>query len=129
MVATLLAPPVGVDEARALARELLTGDRLRHTAGVAARAEDLAETIGDHDAEILVVAAWVHDIGYGDRAVDTGFHPLDGARFLDGLGWPARISALVAHHSGARFVARPLGLAGALARYPDEGTAVSDALT
>jgi hypothetical protein len=35
----------------------------------------------------------------------------------------------VAHHSGAWLMAREWGLAGELAAYPDEASAVSDALT
>ena len=30
----------------------------------------------------LVAAAWLHDIGYAPELVETGFHPLDGARYL-----------------------------------------------
>ncbi len=119
----------GVVAARALAREFLDGERLRHTAGVADRAAELAGTVVDELGDLLVAAAWLHDIGYSRLAVDTGFHPLDGARLLGRLGWPDRISALVAHHSGARFVAERLGLAAELSRYPDERSALSDALT
>jgi len=31
-------------------------------------------------------AAYLHDIGYAEPLVDTGFHPLDGAVYLRGLG-------------------------------------------
>jgi hypothetical protein len=44
-------------------------------------------------------------------------------------GWPLRIAGLVAHHSGACFVAAARGLGEALAVYPDEGGLVADALT
>jgi HD superfamily phosphodiesterase len=30
----------------------------------------------------VVTAAWLHDIGLAPDLRDTGFHPLDGARFL-----------------------------------------------
>lgn len=116
--------------ARALAEALLgrSGDRWRHTAGVAARASDLALQLGvDHD--LLVAAAWLHDIGYAAPLVDTGFHPVDGARHLTREGWPARVAGLVAYHSGARFVAAARNLATELAEFPDERTIVSDALT
>lgn len=128
MIGALLTR-VGVDDARLLAQTLLSPERLQHTRGVAARAADLVGTIGTDQDEVLISAAWLHDIGYSDLAQDTGFHPLDGARLLDRLGWPARISALVAHHSGASFVAGPLGLSGPLGRYPDEFSPMSDALT
>ncbi|WP_229073424.1 HD domain-containing protein [Actinoplanes sp. DH11] len=118
------------EAARTLAETLLggMGDRWRHTAGVAARASDLALALGlDHD--LLVAAAWLHDIGYAAPLVDTGFHPIDGARHLTAEGWPARVAGLVAYHSGARFVAEVRGLSAALAEFPDERSVVSDALT
>jgi putative nucleotidyltransferase with HDIG domain len=123
--------PVRLDDARDLARCLLEDkpNRWRHTVAVARRAEELAATIGDDDPRVLLAAAWLHDIGYADEAQDTGFHPLDGARYLDRRRWPARINALVAHHSGARFLAAERGLAGALAAYRLEQTPLSDALT
>jgi putative nucleotidyltransferase with HDIG domain len=118
------------DAAEELAHELLAplGNRWRHTAGVAARAAELAPLL-DVDREVLVAAAWLHDIGYADATRATGFHPLDGARHLDRLAWPPPIVGLVAHHSGARFVAAARGLAEALAAYPDAGGEISDALT
>jgi len=79
--------------------------------------------------DVLVAAAWLHDIGYARVALVTGFHPLDGANYLTGQLWPARITGLVAHHSGARFVATALGLEPALAAFPDERGLMSDALT
>ncbi|GAA3918442.1 HDIG domain-containing metalloprotein [Actinoplanes auranticolor] len=118
------------DTAEELAYELLAplGNRWRHTAGVAARAAELAAPL-EVDRDVLVAAAWLHDIGYAERTVVTGFHPLDGARHLEQLAWPARIVGLVAQHSGARFVAAARGLAEALAAYPDGGGMISDALT
>jgi predicted HD phosphohydrolase len=105
----LVTPSVRVHDARDLAQILLDGqtERWRHTIGVARRAEDLAGTV-DGEAEILISAAWLHDIGYSPAVHDTGFHPLDGARYLDRHRWPMRLCALVAHHSGARFVAAVL---------------------
>lgn len=121
--------PLRVDTARDLADELLAGlpRRWRHTAGVARRAEEVAPTIGDDDPALLVAAAWLHDIGYAEPLRDTGFHPLDGARYLRRHGWPDRLAALVAHHSGARFVAEVRGLS--LAGYPREESPLADALT
>jgi putative nucleotidyltransferase with HDIG domain len=121
---------IRVHDARDLAHVLLDDlpERWHHTIGVTRRAEELAGTV-DEDPNLLVAAAWLHDIGYAKSVRDTGFHPLDGARHLDRLHWPARISALVAHHSGARFVARALGLGGAVDAYPLEQSPLSDALT
>jgi HD domain len=135
-LATPLVTAPLVTAARNLAERHLTGARLLHTAGVAAAAGRLAGALTDvpaptrdDECQLLVAAAWLHDIGYCDAAVDTGFHPIDGARMLAGLGWSERMSALVAHHSGARFVAEPKGLGALLARYPDECSALSEALT
>jgi putative nucleotidyltransferase with HDIG domain len=125
------APSRLVRDARDLAQTLLADDwqRWRHTIGVARRAEELAVTLDDDDSEVLLAAAWLHDIGYADQVKDTGFHPLDGARHLDRLGWPRRISALVAHHSDAASVACARGLHRELSAYPPEESAVADALT
>jgi putative nucleotidyltransferase with HDIG domain len=119
-----------VTRAERQARRLLggMGDRWRHTRGVADRAAELADALG-LDADVLVAAAWVHDIGYADITAVTGFHPLDGARYLQAMRWPARVVGLVAQHSGARFVAAARGLADDLSAYPDEGGLMSDALT
>jgi len=122
---------VRVNLARTFAQHLL-GDlesRWRHTVGVAMRAEELGPAVPENDREALVVAAWLHDIGYAAEVVRTGFHPLDGAAYLDGRGWPRRIVALVAHHSGSDFVADADGFAAELAVYQHEHSAVSDALT
>jgi putative nucleotidyltransferase with HDIG domain len=116
--------------ARRTAHRLLAtmGDRWRHTAGVAARAAEIAGPLG-LDEDLLVAAAWLHDIGYAPETVVTGFHPLDGARYLTGRCWPAPVAGLVAQHSGARFVAAARGLAAELAAFPDGGGPLSDALT
>lgn len=78
---------------------------------------------------VLVAAAWLHDIGYTPRLRATGFHPLDGARYLTRNGWPLDVDALVAHHSGARFVATARGLDEAMAAYAFQEDPLSDALT
>src|SRR3954452_10799361 len=124
-----VATPVRVT-AEHTARVLLgaMGDRWRHSKGVAARAAELADRL-DLDADLLVAAAWLHDIGYAAETVVTGFHPLDGARYLAGHRWPERIAGLVAYHSGAVFVAAARGLETALAQFRDEGGVLQDALT
>jgi len=120
---------VDVGRARALAARLLVDlpDRWRHTIAVAARARELRDAVTPLDREILDTAAWLHDVGYSPQVARTGFHPLDGARFLVGQGWPVRICGLVAHHSGARFLARVHGLHMQLDAYHDERSAVTDA--
>ncbi|MCA2216485.1 HD domain-containing protein [Jidongwangia harbinensis] len=104
------------------------GDRWRHTVAVAECAAELAGPLG-LEADVLVAAAWLHDIGSAPAAVATGFPPLDGARYLRRELWPVRVAALVAHHSGARFVATARGLGRALAGYPRETGLMPDALT
>jgi HD-like signal output (HDOD) protein len=104
-------------------------DRWLHTQAVARRAEQMAVTVDSSDRGVLVAAAWLHDIGYSPLARDTGFHPLDGARYLEAHGWPTRIIGLVAYHSGAEFLAGAYGLTEHLAQFPQEHSAVADALT
>ncbi|MFF5054719.1 HDIG domain-containing metalloprotein [Micromonospora sp. NPDC000663] len=102
--------------------------RWLHVQAVVAKAEGLARLVGD-DAELLTAAAWLHDIGYAPDVADTGFHALDGARWVRQQGFPDRIAALVAHHSCAVHEADERGLGHALAsEFPREETAVSDAL-
>jgi HD superfamily phosphodiesterase len=101
-----------------LARTLLAEPlprRWAHTQGVAAQAQTLAPILGD-DADLLVAAAWLHDIGYAPTLVDTGFHPLDGARYLrDNCHADPRLCRLVAHHSCAIIEAEERGLTRQLA--------------
>jgi putative nucleotidyltransferase with HDIG domain len=120
-----------VSVARTFAAMLLRDlpDRWKHSTGVARTAQSIAATVDRADRELLVVVAWLHDIGYSDAVHDTGFHPLDGAAYLRRHGWPDRVCGLVAHHSGAVFIARAAGLHEALDRYPCEQSPVSDALT
>jgi hypothetical protein len=65
----------------------------------------------------LAAAAWLHDIGYGMAVVATGFHPLDGARFLRRIGMEDGVTSLVAYHSGATFEAEERGLEVELAEF------------
>jgi hypothetical protein len=85
--------------------------RWAHTQGVAAQARSLAQILGS-DAGLLTAAAWLHDIGYAPDLVDTGFHPLDGARYLgDTRQATDMLCGLVAHHSCALIEAGERGLA------------------
>jgi len=120
-----------VHAARDLAQVLLEPlpQRWRHTIGVARHAEELIDTLDGDDPDVLLAAAWLHDIGYAPSIQDTGFHPLDGARHLERTGWPARLTALVAHHSGAIHLATARGLEADLDSYPLEVTPLADALT
>ena len=120
-----------VRAAEALARGLLRAnpERVRHSAAVAARAVSLAGAVDHDDVNLLVASAWLHDIGYASAVHDTGFHPLDGARFLGSRDWDPRVCGLVAHHSGSRFTAIHWGLDSELGDFPHVQDPVSDALT
>lgn len=113
------------------ARRLLADElprRWAHSSGVARQAERIAYAFSPADQELLVASAWLHDIGYATPVRDTGFHQLDGARYLARQGLPYRLCALVAHHAGAAAVAELVGLAAPLATFDDEQSAVRDAL-
>lgn len=105
--------------------------RWAHSQGVGRRAAELEQVLGE-DAELLAAAAILHDVGYAPRLALTGFHPLDGARFLrDAHGADDRLTRLVAHHSFAVLGAEERGLREVLEAefpaLPDERLA--DALT
>src|SRR5690348_5768848 len=104
--------------------------RWAHVQGVAAQARSLAPVL-DTDADLLAAAAWLHDIGYAPSLVVTGFHPLDGARYLrDAWHADAMLCRLVAHHSCAIIEAGERGLADVLAlEFEPAPDALSSALT
>jgi hypothetical protein len=95
-------------------------------AGVQARRVRATVPVGD--ADLLVSAALLHDIGYSPALLQTGFHPIDGADFLVMLGAPYRLAALVAHHSESHLLATAHGLLPELARFRREQGPVTDAL-
>jgi HD domain len=108
-----------VEWAETRARELLQEAlprRWAHTQGVAAKARALAAALGA-DAGLLEAAAWLHDIGYAPALHGTGFHPLDGARYLrDTEGGETLLCRMVAHHSCGLIEAEERGLAADLVR-------------
>ncbi|MFD9970583.1 HD domain-containing protein [Streptomyces sp. NPDC059011] len=103
--------------------------RWAHSLGVAERARIVAPILGD-DAELLEAAAVLHDIGYSPDLAKTGFHPLDGARYLrDVANADIRVTRLVAHHSCAWMEAEARGLREELeSEFPRERAELSDAL-
>ena len=125
-----MVTPKGWRWARTLSQRMLAplGDRWAHVRAVGERAESVARALPPDDRGVLIAAAYLHDIGYAPALHDSGAHQLDGARYLRGLGHD-RLSALVAHHSQARFEVRLRGLADELAQFDDERSTVSDALT
>ncbi|WP_034520462.1 HD domain-containing protein [Actinomadura rifamycini] len=118
--------------AREIARHHLESPlprRWAHTQGVARQARTLAPILGDR-GDLLEAAAWLHDVGYAPDLAVTGFHPLDGARFLrDVHGADEHLCRLVAHHSCAVVEARERGVADALtAEFGDDAPQLTDAL-
>ncbi|WP_415679065.1 HD domain-containing protein [Tsukamurella hominis] len=103
--------------------------RRDHVRGVARRAEELATRISDDDAVTVVTAAWLHDIGYSPQILDTGFHPVDGARFLRAQRFPDLVVCLVAHHTGAEAEAEERGLAAQLREFARPPEALLDLVT
>ena len=122
---------VGIEVARSLARVKLADTlprRWRHVQAVAAVAVRLSALPGVC-GDALVAAAWLHDVGYAPDLVDTGFHPLDGGRFLRKQGADERLASLVAHHSCAVYEARVRGLDSMLvSEFPLEDSPTYDAL-
>jgi putative nucleotidyltransferase with HDIG domain len=98
--------------AAVIAQDLLAHelpDRFAHVAHVAERAAEVCRDLGIQ-AEDIVSAAWLHDIGYTPAIAATGFHPLDGARFVKEAGLPAEVASLVAFHTKAEAEAEERGL-------------------
>ncbi|WP_394622175.1 HD domain-containing protein [Lentzea sp. JNUCC 0626] len=102
--------------------------RWAHVQGVAYRARIVSAVLPGLDGDLLMAAAYLHDIGYSSMLAETGFHPLDGARFLKEKGVEGRLCALIAHHSCAYREAELRGLSAELAEWTDERTLVRDAL-
>jgi predicted hydrolase (HD superfamily) len=121
---------VDVEAAAALAETRLAQalpQRWRHVRAVAQRARSVADTLSLPDD--LVAAAWLHDIGYAPELAETGFHPLDGARFLRRAGVDRQVVSLVAYHSCAQIEADVRGLGAELAaEFTPAGPLLSDAL-
>jgi hypothetical protein len=123
------------ERAEMIARDLLAATlprRWAHTASVAATARTIAWAFGPA-GDLLVAAAWLHDIGYASMLADpgTGFHPLDGARHLrETKRASSLICCLVAHHSCALAGAADVGLADSLiSEFPVPPAPLADALT
>ena len=119
-----------VERARRLAEQQLAelGRRWAHVQAVAAAAERIRLHLDAETGECLVAAAWAHDIGYGPQVRATGFHPLDGARFLRSEGFPELVVSLVAFHTGAAVEAAVRGVDG-LSEFAEPPRQALDALT
>ncbi len=105
------------------------GARWDHVRQVAAQARRVAAAVGPTDCDLLVAAAYLHDVGYAPVLAETGFHPLDGARWVRDHGPGGRLAALVAYHSCAIYEAQVRGLlATLLSEFEPEDSATYDAL-
>lgn len=103
--------------------------RWAHSQGVAERSRSLAPILGA-DADLMEAAAVLHDIGYSPDLAKSGFHPLDGARYLrDVAQADGRLVRLVAHHSCAWMEAEARGMREELEEeFPRERPHLADAL-
>ena len=99
-----------------------------HTEAVAAVARSVTPCFEGVDGDVLVAAAYLHDIGYSPGLVVTGFHALDGARYLREAG-EERLAGLVAYHTGSVYEARLRRLGQELGEFDDERSGVSAALS
>jgi HD superfamily phosphodiesterase len=67
--------------------------RWRHVQAVASRASWVADR---RSLSVdLVIAAWLHDIGYAHELAETDLHSLDGARYLRRQGIDERVVSLM----------------------------------
>jgi HD domain len=105
------------------------GARWSHVQRVGEQARRIAHVIPLADRDLLVAAAYLHDVGYAPELSKTGFHPLDGARWIRDHGPGGRLACLVAHHSCAVYEAQMRGLRDILlSEFEAEDSATYDAL-
>lgn len=84
-------------------------DRRRaHSEEVGRKAAGAAHLVPAWLRSDLIAAATLHDIGYAHRV--TGFHALDGARFLAAKEFSSVVCSLVVHHSASTIEAEVRGL-------------------
>ena len=79
--------------------------RLRHVLVVSDMVRQTCRDIKEHhpsielDESLAYCAALVHDIGYLESIAETGFHPLDGANFLEHQGFSILADLIIGHSS------------------------------
>jgi hypothetical protein len=105
-------------EASTIAKELLNGvkTRLAHSRAVARQSAVVSPVLDSSWGAALHDAAWLHDVGYAPSIAASGFHPLDGARWLRANGWRPDVCSLVAWHTRAGTEAELRKLITSLAR-------------
>ena len=87
---------------------VLDPDRRLHSLAAGRKAASVAKVLPPALRAESIVAATLHDIGYGPPV--TGFHPLDGARYLADCGFSRTVCHLVAHHSSSTYEAEERGI-------------------
>lgn len=80
-------------------------DILNHTLGVVHNCRNLIKvhSLSKQDAELLLTAAYLHDIGHSEDINVTGFYQFDAYKHLLFSGWDLEVCSLVLHHSEARY--------------------------
>lgn len=102
--------------------------RWAHSRGVCYRAGLIGPHVADGDGALLAQAAILHDVGYSPRIAVTGFHALDGARYLQSRGFDEHVVGLVAHHSCAMVEAELRGIGDQLGEFACAPARLTDAL-
>jgi putative nucleotidyltransferase with HDIG domain len=102
---------------------------LNHSAGAARAAAYVAATLPVISADLVIAAAWLHDIGHAPQLAVTGFHAVDGATFLRQGDWNDEIVRLVAHHSFSRVSAPYYDADIALEQFAPVDGLIADTLT
>jgi hypothetical protein len=115
-----------------LAEDLLSSDlprRWTHVQGAVERARSLHGVAGA-DADLLVSAVALHDIGFSPRLgfETSGFQLYDAVRYLESIDTPRRLVCLVANHANSRVEGELRGVGEEILRYEDERSLVRDAL-
>ena len=87
----------------------LERDRQAHCTEVGRKVARVSSRAPEWVRSELVAAAMLHDIGYAHP--DTGFHALDGARFLHAAGFSPVVCCLVLNHSASTYEAEVRGIA------------------
>ncbi len=114
-----------------LAREKLAAQvprRWLHTEAAVVKARSLAPIVGP-DAEVLVAAVALHDIGFSPdlELPDRSDFPLyDAARYLMSIDAPNRVVCLVANHVKGQYEGALRGYGHDMARFEIESSLVSD---
>jgi hypothetical protein len=84
--------------------------RFAHSTRVGYQARRVVGLVRESQRDVLLSAAWLHDIGYAEAIANTGCHSVDGGRWLRTRGWPDEVCQLVAWHTSSSQEAELRGL-------------------